>query len=375
MKFWRGMPVGVNLKSLAFATNIFVPERGHTFDEWCRQRGLEDFEPCTMQSFAEYGMWMQSRFVPDLEPHEVTCVSATSSGFEVTLANGMRVNARRVVFATGLSYFARLPEVLRELPPELATHTFFLSDYSVFRGKEVAVIGGGASAIEASALVREAGGTSQVLVREREAIFHGRTARVRPLLERIREPITVLGGGRKHWVLQELPFAVHFLPEARRVRLVKGYLGPASPWWIKDRVIGKVPIHPNSEVVAARAAGDRVQLTVRRAGEKERALEVDRVIAGTGYNVDLARLPYLDPELRRRIRQTERAPALSINFESSVKGVYFMGPASAMSFGPLFRFVAGAEFTTSMVARHLAGPVAEMKTFARRSMARLSRPL
>jgi cation diffusion facilitator CzcD-associated flavoprotein CzcO len=302
-------------------------------------------------------------------------VSATSSGFEVTLANGMRVNARRVVFATGLSYFARLPEVLRELPPELATHTFFLSDYSVFRGKEVAVIGGGASAIEASALVREAGGTSQVLVREREAIFHGRTARVRPLLERIREPITVLGGGRKHWVLQELPFAVHFLPEARRVRLVKGYLGPASPWWIKDRVIGKVPIHPNSEVVAARAAGDRVQLTVRRAGEKERALEVDRVIAGTGYNVDLARLPYLDPELRRRIRQTERAPALSINFESSVKGVYFMGPASAMSFGPLFRFVAGAEFTTSMVARHLAGPVAEMKTFARRSMARLSRPL
>jgi 2-polyprenyl-6-methoxyphenol hydroxylase-like FAD-dependent oxidoreductase len=29
MKFWRGMPIGVNLKSPAFGTNIYVPERGH----------------------------------------------------------------------------------------------------------------------------------------------------------------------------------------------------------------------------------------------------------------------------------------------------------------------------------------------------------
>jgi thioredoxin reductase len=163
------------------------------------------------------------------------------------------------------------------------------------------------------------------------------------------------------------------LPEARRVRFVKRYLGPASPWWIKERVLGKVPIHVNSEVVAARSAGDRVRVSVRCKNGDTRALEVDHVIAGTGYDVDLARLPYLDPELRKHMRRTEGAPALSMSFESSVKGAYFMGPASAMSFGPLFRFVAGAEFTVQMVARHLANPLVEMKTSARRWMAAISR--
>jgi cation diffusion facilitator CzcD-associated flavoprotein CzcO len=358
MKFWRDMPIGINLKSPALGTNIYVPKPGYTFPEWCRQRGLEDFEPCTMQSFAQYGLWMQERFVPELESEEVMNVSAAGRGFDVTLSSGRRINARRIVFATGLSHMARIPEVLRHLPRELASHTFFLSDYSKFYGKEVAILGGGASAIEAGALVHEAGGQAQVLVRGAEAEFHGRSDRVRPMLERIREPMTVMGAGRRHWILQHFPLAVHFLPEGRRVRFVKRYLGPASPWWIKDRVLGKVPIQVKSEVTAARLVGDRVRLTVRSDGHAEHEIEVDRVIAGTGYDSDLDRLPYLDAALRERILRTERAPALSMRFQSSVKGLYFVGPMSAMSFGPLFRFVAGANFTARTLARHLGGPLA-----------------
>ena len=366
MKFWRDMSIGLNLKSLAFATNVFVPENGYTFPEWCRERNLEDFEPCTMQSFAAYGMWMKDRFVPDVEPEEVTRVSQSSRGFDIALTSERRLEARRVVFATGLSYFANMPRPLRGLPNELASHTFFLSDYSIFRGKDVAVIGAGASAIEAGALVHEAGGSAQIYVRGPEAVFHGRSPRVRPLLERIRAPITVLGAGRKHLLLQELPLAVHFLPEARRVRLVKGYLGPASPWWIIDRIEGKVPIHTSTELVQAEAKGGRVRLTLRRRGDAERTIEVDHVVAGTGYDIDVARLSYLGEELRARLRRTQEAPALSRHFESSVKGAYFVGPASAMSFGPLFRFVAGAKFAAPTVARHLAGgPVRRLASAAR----------
>jgi thioredoxin reductase len=357
MRFWRAMPSGLNLKSLAFATNIYVPERGFSFPEWCRERGLEDHEPCTMRSFADYGMWMQGRFASDLDPQLVTRVgfaSGGSRGFEVSLENGARLMSRRVVFATGLSGFSSSPPVLRDLPPERTSHTFDLTDYSIFRGQEVAVVGGGASAIEGGALVNEGGGTAQILVREGEAIFHTRTRRVRPLYERILEPMTVLGASRKHWVIQTFPLAVHFVPEARRVRFVQRYLGPSAPWWIKDRVVGIVPIHLRTEVVEAKPVGARVQLVVRSPGGT-RTIEVDHVIAGTGFEVDLARLPYLDPQLRERIRVVQRAPDLSMNFESSVKGAYFMGPSSAMSFGPLFRFVAGAEFTVKMVARHLAG--------------------
>jgi FAD-dependent urate hydroxylase len=243
---------------------------------------------------------------------------------------------------------------LRELGPDRMRHTFDISDYSEFRNKTVAVIGAGASAIEAGALVREAGGCSEIFVRGQEAIFHGRTPRVRPLWERIRNPMTVLGSGRDNWIIQQLPLIVHMLPLERRTRFVKRYLGPASPWWIKDRVLGKVPINVRQEVVEVGNAGQRVQLRIRNGEGSLRDVEVDFVIAGTGYDVDVSRLKFLDPEISDRIHRTERAPTLDINFESSVPGLHFTGPLSFMCFGPLFRFVTGAEVTARRLARRFS---------------------
>ncbi len=357
MKFWRDMPIGVNLKSLAFATNIYLPEPGHTYVEWCRKHGLEDFEPCTMQSFTEYGLGVQQRFVPELEEVLVANVAAAGDRFVLTLQSGDRVSARRVVVCTGLSYLANCPELVSALPPGLVRHTSSIANYSEFRGKTVAVIGGGASAIEAGALVREAGGTAEIFVRGKEAVFHGRAARVRPLLERIKAPMTVLGASRHSWVLQHVPLLVHFMPEARRIRMSQRWLGPSSPWWIRDRVVGKVPIHVQNAVIAADAVGDRVRLKVRDRDHLVREIEFDQIIAGTGYKFDLSLLPFIDPDLLRRIRLTERAPSLDLNFQSSVKGLHFIGPLSTISFGPLFRFVAGADFTVRSLARHIAGPL------------------
>lgn len=353
MRFWRDMPVGVNLKSLAFATNIAVPKRGYSFPQWCLEHGLEDFEPCTMQSFAAYGCEMQKRFVPDLEEVFVTNVAIRDRKFEVTLASGERFFARKVVSSTGLSGLTHVPDVLRSLGPRMR-HTFDISDYSEFRNKTVAVIGAGASAIEAGALVREAGGSSEVFVRGEEAVFHGRTPRVRPMWERIKNPMTVLGASRRSWVLQQLPLLVHLLPRERRTRFVKGYLGPASPWWIQDRVLGKVPIHVRQELIEAEISGDQVRLKFRSSDDSVRTVDVDFVIAGTGYDVDVARLTYLDPELRRGIQCIERAPSLNIHFESSVPGLHFVGPMSFMCFGPLFRFVTGAAVAAPRLARRLS---------------------
>jgi FAD-dependent urate hydroxylase len=354
MRFWLNMPVGVNLKSLAFATNIAVPKRGYSFPSWCRQHGLEDFEPCTMQSFSAYGLEMQKRFVPDLEELLVRNVSLRASKFEVTLSSGERLCARKVVVCTGLSGLTRIPDVLRGLGPDYMRHTFDISQYDEYQNKTVAVIGAGASAIEAGALVREAGGSSEIFVRGQEAVFHGRTPRVRPLWKSIKNPMTVLGVSRTSWILQQMPLSVHLLPLERRTRFVKGYLGPASPWWIKDRVIGKVPIHVRHELIEAGTANQRVQLKMIDGKGSLRSMEVDFVIAGTGYDMNVSRLKYLDPELSDRIHRTERAPTLNINFESSVPGLHFIGPLSFMCFGPLFRFVTGAEVTARRLARRLS---------------------
>jgi len=354
MSFWLKMPESINLKSFAFATNVFVPQRGFTFPEYCRARGLEDEEPCSMASFAEYGLWVQRTLVPEVEPVNVSALEARAGAFELTLEGGERLRARRIVVAAGLGHFARVPRPLAHLPPELSSHSSEHTEFSRFAGKDVAVIGAGASAVEAAAMVLEAGGKPLLLVRADELVFHTRMGLDRPLLERLRNPNSVLGPGRKSWVLQNFPMLVHYVPEARRVRFTRGYLGPAGPWWLRDRFFGKVAYRLRAEVTRAEARGDKVVLTVRENGELERRIEVDHVIAGTGFEPDVDRLPFLDPALRARIRRTERAPALSGTFESSVGGLYFVGTAACYSFGPLFRFVAGARYASPTVARDIA---------------------
>ena len=354
MRFWRDMPVGVNLKSLAFATNIFVPQRGYTYPQWCLDHGLEDFEPCTMQSFAAYGCEMQKRFVPDVEEVFVTKVSMRDRKFEVTLASGELFRAGKVVVCTGLSGLSQVPAELRELGPDHMRHTFDITDYAQFRNKSVAVIGAGASAIEAGALIRENGGSSDVFVRGENVIFHGRSPRIRPLWDRIKNPTTVLGTSRSGWILQHLPLRVYRMPLEQRTRFVTSHLGPASPWWIKDRVTGIVPMHVRHQLVKAAVAGNRVQLQFKDGEGHIRSVEVDFVVAGTGYDVNVARLGFLDQELVSQIKCIQRAPDLSIHFESSVPGLYFLGTLSFMCFGPLFRFVCGADVAAPRLARRFS---------------------
>jgi lysine/ornithine N-monooxygenase len=354
MRFWRDMPVGINLKSFAFATTISIPTKGYSYPEWCRQNGLEDFEPCTMQSFAAYGLDIQKRFVPELEQLLVTQVERVDRGFETTLASGEVVRSRRVLVCTGLSGLEHIPEVLKGLGREQMRHTSSISDYSEFRNKRVAIIGGGASAIEAGALVHEAGGTSEVFVRGPEVIFHTRTPRTRSWLTRLREPISALGASRRGWILQNFPLIAYSLPHDRRMRLFQGYLGPESPWWIKDRVVGKVSINLEREVVSANVRREGILLAVRDAQNAIKEFEVDYVITGTGYEADIKRVPFLDDVLKNSIQNIEGSPILDTNFESSVPGLHFVGPLSGMSFGPLFRFVAGAPFAARRLALHLA---------------------
>jgi hypothetical protein len=179
------------------------------------------------------------------------------------------------------------------------------------------------------------------------------------LRNRLLNPNTVIGPGRKNWVLQHMPILPYYLPTDRLVAFTRRYLGPSGTWWLRDRVEGKVPMLKHTSILAATVSNGGVCLRVRAANGDERDIQTDHIIAGTGYEADVDRLPFLSRALAAEIRRVVRAPALSRHFESSVPGLYFVGLAAAFSFGPLFRFVAGAEYTTPKVARHLARSLKE----------------
>ena len=112
-----------------------------------------------------------------------------------------------------------------------------------------------------------------------------------------------------------------------------------------------MPIHMETLVVDAREKNGQAALRVRGPNDvSEREFYVDHVVAGTGYDISVERLEFLEPELRGNIRRLERAPELNAMFESSIPGLRFIGPSSAMSFGPLFRFVVGADYTARVVS-------------------------
>jgi hypothetical protein len=358
MLFWSNIAAAGDrrfLKSYCFGTNLSTPVPGFTFADFNRPRGLETFEPCSIGNFADYGRWFQENIVPTVEAVDVTSVVWQSDGFVLTLGNGERLIASNVVLATGLSGFAYVPPALQALPPQRCTHTANVPSFEAFRGRDVAVIGGGQSALEAAALLQEAGARPQLLVRDQALRWHHRVLQERSLWRRIRSPITALGTGPKAWALTKIPGGMHRLPSSWRTRFVRSHLPAEGAWWLRERVERVVTIHCSTVVLDGRESGGRLHLRLRDTRDgRDFALEVDHVIAGSGYSIEVERMTMLDPALRSGIRRVEAAPYLNRAFRTSVPGLHGVGPASAMSFGPLFRFVAGAEYTAQTVTAHLA---------------------
>jgi thioredoxin reductase len=342
------------LKSFCFGTNISSPAAGSTFADYSIPRGLETFEPCSIRDFAAYGLWFQKKNVGWVEPVEAERVSKTSNGFEIVLSSGERVAAVNVVVATGLSYFAIVPPVFDSLPESLVTHTSKITAFAPFKGQSVAVIGAGQSALEAAALLNEAGAQAQLLVRDNEVLWNSRSARNASLRQRLRSPISGLGGGWRAWVLTHFAGTAYHLPAAWRTRFLKDYLPPEGAWWLRNRIENLVPVHLTTNVAEARRdAAGRVALRLL-AGGKEQRITVDHVVAGSGYDIDVERVAFFDPQLRAALHREGGALELNARFEASIPGLYFIGPLSQMSFGPLFRFVVGAEYAARTVAAHLA---------------------
>lgn len=161
-----------------------------------------------------------------------------------------------------------------------------------------------------------------------------------------------------------LPHWFRYLPKKLRLDRVRKTLGPAPPWFTKDEVVGKVAFHLGVEIIGANTVKGGVGLQLKSADGEQTTVDVDHVIAATGYKVDVERLGFLHPSLRGRIRLTGKAPNLSAKFESSVSGLYFVGVASANSFGPLMRFAFGADFTARRISRYLAQSVRHRSTMS-----------
>jgi thioredoxin reductase len=143
------------------------------------------------------------------------------------------------------------------------------------------------------------------------------------------------------------------MPRKLRIRAVQRHLGPAPGWFVRDKVVGRFPMHLGSQIKGASIENGKVHIRIVEKDGTDNELIVDHAIGATGFQVHVSRLRFLDESLRKEIRSVEDSPVLSRQFETSVKGLYLVGLASAHSFGPLTRFAYGARFTAKHITRHL----------------------
>jgi thioredoxin reductase len=358
MDSWlQHMPKGMMLKSDGFASDIYDPERAFTLRQFCTERGIEYADagvPVRLETFGAYGLAFRDRMVPELEDKLVVSVDRLPDGFVLRLEDGETIQARRVVLAVGITHFEHIPENLAQLPSESLSHSARHREVEPFRGRNVTVIGGGSSALDLAGLLHEAGADVQLVSRRGELKFHSQpTGKPRSWWQQVRHPQSGLGPGMRSRFFADAPGAFYYLPEQLRLEIVRRTLGPSGGWFIRDKVMGKVPLHLGCTPQGAEVQSGRVHLNVQSADGAKREIVTEHIIAATGYKVDLDRLKFLSSEMRSKIKAINGTPILSSSFESSIPGLYFAGVAAANSFGPVMRFAFGAGFAARTLTRAL----------------------
>jgi cation diffusion facilitator CzcD-associated flavoprotein CzcO len=358
MDMWHSnCPRGMFLKSDGFACDLYDPTRLFTLKRFCaeNQRPYHDTElPVSVETFVDYGVAFQKALIPDLTERLVNRVSAFRDGYRLEIDGGETVTARAVVMATGVTHCSIIPEELKLLPPERCTHSSGHQDLTQFAGKRVLVVGGGASATDIAAILNGLGSPVEILSRK-PIEFHTKSKpQRRTLWERIIKPNFGLGANFKTSMYVAFPNLFHLLPQRLRLRITRRHLPPAAGYFVRHHVEGKVPMHIGYTIRDARVTERGVAVHCTDEGGSNLELQVDHVIAATGYRPSVDRLTMLDETLRASIEREDGAPRLSRHFESSVPGLYFVGLQSANSFGPVMRFVRGSQWAALHMSRHLA---------------------
>jgi FAD-dependent urate hydroxylase len=354
MDTWRAhMPAGMYLKSEPYGSDMSCPQGKYDLAAYSRSErvdGIDRGVPLPLDTFLDYSDWYIKQLVPDVSDVTVTEIKPTAAGFVVAFADAEPIAVRTVVVSTGVLPHYYIPAELSGLPSELLSHTSDHVRFDGFRGRSVAIVGAGSSGLESAALLHEAGGEPHIVVRCPDSPVWGTRALPLTPITRLRNNKLCEGWKCPFW---NTPDAFRLLPQNVRLEKARTVLGPLGAWWLRDRVEGVVDILARTKLLGAEPHGSGARL--RLEGPSGRSnLDVDHVIAATGFRIDVDRLTYLPAELRARIATFSGYPVLNRAGESTVPGLYFTGAPAAFSLGPSMRFIAGTHNLAPQLARSAA---------------------
>ena len=361
MAFWKGnMPSGMLLRSKNEASNIAAPQKHLSIFAYEKAIGRKIADPVPIEDFIAYGEWFQKQVVPNLDTRLVRNVLHNGSAFELKLDDGEIIRAKSVVLALGIGLFSKRPEQFADIPRALAPHSSELSDFSHCKGKRVAVIGRGQSALESAALLHENGAEVQILTRDPALIFRPfawrkhifRKLTSGPLLGLSYKiiPPTDLGDVRTARKMANPELFRRQTSEVQE-RLLRACARPIGAYWLEPRLKA---VQVKTGVSVTHAVADGPGLTLELSDHTRDY--VDFVVLATGYKIDISRYHILDSSLKRQIQTSpDGYPVLDTNLQTSVNGLYMAGVVGEKTLGPTLRFVTGTSNAGPRLAAGIAG--------------------
>ena len=252
--------------------------------------------------------------------------------------------------ACGIAPFENMPAGFDHLGSTLVSHTGHHNDLARFAGQRVAVVGAGQSAFESAVLMNERGAEVEVIARAPEIVWLRSWSPIH-LMGRLGKIVYAPTDVGPLWYsrLNATPAVFTRLPRETQDRIAYRSIRPACSYFVKVRVDG-IRVTTATQVTGATSVGDGLEVTLSDGTKRE----VDHLMFGTGYKVNVARYPFLSEGLLSRLDIVNGYPELHEGFESSVPGLHFLGAPAARSVGPIMRFVSGSWHGGTRLAHGIA---------------------
>jgi thioredoxin reductase len=328
MSFWRDqMPDDMYLRS---GRDWSLDADGvHSFAAYFEERGyaVDEHDPIPIGVFLDHTEWFREQKSLDVEEVLVETLTHTDGTFTAAMRDGSTITADRVLAAPGIAHYAQLPDWYDDLPAGRRTHTSERVAFDDLSDARVAVIGGRQSAYEWAALLRDHGAARVDVVHRHD------TPRFEKVSWAFVDPYVEQTLAHRGWWRD--------LPESRRQSIALEFwqVGRLTlEQWLTPRLDpGVVRSRPGTHVTEVGAApSGAVSLTLSDGD----VLEVDHVVAATGYRADLAAVPYLAGVIDD-VSVTDGFPDLSPGFETTLAGLYVTGFSTTRDFGPFYGFTKG----------------------------------
>jgi hypothetical protein len=348
------MPIGMLLRSAYRASSISDPAGSYSLDRYQAARAVTLSRPIPLSDYLAYGHWFQRRAVPDVDRRNVIEVKRDPEWFSLSVQDGERFRAKRVIVAAGIAPFAWRPPQFSALPTDVVSHSVEHRDFSECAGRRILVVGGGQSALECATLLHEAGAAVEVVARAQAIQWirsegtkrHGPIRRFGILLL---YPPTDVGPPGWNWIVAT-PDLFRLAPTDFQAEVVRRTIPPRAASHLRSR-LGSVPITTGRSIVAVSMVQGEVRLGLDDGTERR----VEHVLLATGYRVDVSRYPFLPAELIESLHVVNGYPLLRPGMESTIPGLHFVGAPAAWTFGPVMRFVSGTTYGSRALTRRVLG--------------------